>query len=84
MGNPNIFTAIVNDSVLMQVMVSGSGTRRGSEELREVFDLFSEGAWDNEGRTWGWDSVNRSFSNGRGKVLNGDVGEGDTVKVQWP
>ena len=50
----------------MRVMISGSGTRRGGEELREVFDLSSEGAWDNKGGTWGWDGVDRSFGNGRG------------------
>ena len=59
-------------------MISGSGTWRGGEELGEVLDLISKGTWDNEGGTWGQDGVNRSFNNGRGKVLNRDVGEGDT------
>ena len=68
---------VVDDGVLVRVMISGSDTRRGSEELGEVFDLVSEGARDNEGGAWGWDGVNWSFDDGRGKVLNWDVGEGD-------
>ena len=65
-------------------MIGGSGTRRGGEELREVFDLGSKGTWDNKGGTWGrdgawrWDGLDRSLNDGRGKVLNGDVSEGDT------
>ena len=59
-------------------MVSGSSTWRGSEELGEVFNLVSEGTWDNEGGARGWDGVDRSFDNGQGKVLNRDVSEGDT------
>ena len=59
-------------------MIGGSGTRRGGEELREVFNLVSEGARDNKSGAWGWDGVNRSFDDGRGKVLNGDVSKGDT------
>ena len=78
MGNPNFLAAIVNDSVLVWVMVSGSGTRWGSEELGKVFDLVSEGTRDNKGGAWGWDGVDRSFNDGWGKVLNGDVGKGDT------
>ena len=77
MGNLNFLAAIVDDSVLVQVMVSGSGTRRGGEELGEVFDLVGKGAWDNEGGAWGWDGVDQGFDDGWGKVLNGDVGEGD-------
>ena len=46
--------------------------------MGKVFDLISEGAWDNEGGAWGWDGVDRSFDNGRGKVLNRDVSERDT------
>ena len=78
MGDPNLFAAIVNDGVLVRVMISGSGTQWGGEELREMFDLVSEGAWDNEGGAWGWDGVDWSFDDGRGKVLNRDVSEGDT------
>ena len=59
-------------------MVSGGGTRRGGEELREMFDLVSEGTWDNKGWAWGRDGVNWSFDDRWGKVLNGDVGKGDT------
>ena len=79
MGNPNFLAAVVDDSVLVRVMIGGSGTRQGGEELGEVFDLVGEGTWDNEGGTWGWDGVDRSFDDGRGKVLNGDVSEGDAV-----
>ena len=84
MGNPNFLAAVVDDGVLVRVMISGSGTRWGGEELREVFDLVSEGTWDNKGGTWGWggawgwDGVDRSFDDRRGKVLNRDVSEGDT------
>ena len=78
MGDPNFLAAIVDDSVLVRVMIGSSGTRRGSEELREMFDLVGEGTWDDEGGAWGWDSVDRSFDDGRGKVLNGDVSEGNT------
>ena len=66
MGNPNFLATVVDDGVLVRVMISGSGTRRGGEELGEVFDLSSKGTWDNEGGAWGWDSVDRSFNNGRG------------------
>ena len=47
MGDPNFLAAIVDDGVLVQVMIGGSGTRRGGEELGEVFDLVGEGTWDN-------------------------------------
>ena len=69
---------IIDNGVLVQVMVSGSGTWRGGEELGEVFDLVSEGTWDNEGGAWRWDDVDQSFDDGQGKVLNGDVSKGDT------
>ena len=77
MGDPNFLATVVDDSVLMRVMIGGCGTWRGGEELGEVFDLVSEGARDNEGGAWGWNGVDRSFNDGRGKVLNGDVGEGN-------
>ena len=66
MGDPNFFAVVVNDGVLVRVMIGGGGTRRGGEELREVFDLVSEGTWDNEGRAWGWDGVDRGLDDGRG------------------
>ena len=78
MGNPNFLATVIDDSVLVRVMVGSSGTRRGGEELREIFDLVSEGTWDNEGGAWGWDGLDRRFDNRRGKVLNRDVGKGDT------
>ena len=46
--------------------------------MGEVLDLVSKGTWDNEGRAWGWDGVDGGLDDGRGKVLNGDVGKGDT------
>ena len=78
MGNPNFLATIVDDSVLMRVMIGGSSTQWGSEELGEVLDLVSKRTWDNKGGAWGWDGVNRSFDDGRGKVLNGDISEGNT------
>ena len=66
MGDPNFLTAVVDDGVLVRVMIGGGSTRRGGKELREVFNLVSEGTWDNKGGTWGWDGVNRSFDDGRG------------------
>ena len=78
MGDPNFLAAVVDDGVLVRVMIGGSSTRRGGEELGEVLDLVSKGTWDNEGRTWGRDGVDGSLDDGRGKVLNGDVGKGDT------
>ena len=60
-------------------MIGGSGTRRGSEELSKILDLVGEGTWDNKGGAWGWNGVDQSFDDGRGKVLNGDVGEGNAV-----
>ena len=44
MGDPNFLAVVVDDGVLVQVMIGGSGTWQGSEELGEVFDLVSEGA----------------------------------------
>ena len=78
MGDPNLFAAVVDDSVLVRVMIGGGSTRRGGKELGEVLDLVSKGTWDNEGGTWGWDGVDGSLDDGRGKVLNRDVSEGDT------
>ena len=78
MGDPNFLAAVVDDGVLVRVMVSGSGTRRGSEKLREMFNLVSEGSGNNEGGAWGWDGLDQSFDDRWGKVLNRDVGEGDT------
>ena len=59
-------------------MIGGGGTRWGGEELGEMLNLVSEGTWDNKGGAWGWNGLDRSFDDGRGKVLNGDVGEGNT------
>ena len=78
MGDPNFLAAVVDDGVLVRVMVGGCGTRRGGEVLGEVLDLVSEGTGDNEGRAWGWDGVDGGLDDGRGKVLNGDVGKGNT------
>ena len=78
MGNPNFLAAVVDDGVLVQVMISGSGTRWGGKELGKMFDLVSEGTRDDEGGAWGWDGVDWSFDNRWGKVLNRDVSEGDT------
>ena len=78
MRNPNFLATVVDNGVLVWVMIGGGGTRRGGEELRKVLDLVSKKTWDNEGGAWGWDGVNQSFDDGRGKVLNGDVGKGDT------
>ena len=78
MGNPNFLAAVVDDGVLMWVMIGGGSTRRGGEELREVFDLISKGTGDNEGGAWGWDGMDRSFDDGRGEVLNRDVSERNT------
>ena len=66
MGDPNFLAAIVDDGVLVRVMVGGGSTRRSGEELGEVLDLVSEGAWDNKGGTWGWDGVDGSLDDGRG------------------
>ena len=66
MGDPNFLAAVVDDGVLVRVMIGGSGTRRGGEELWEVLDLVSEGARDNKGGTWGWDGVDGSLDDGRG------------------
>ena len=79
MGNPKFLAAVVDDGVLVRVMISGSGTRRGGEKLGEVLDLVSEGTWDNESGAWGWDGVDGSLDDGWGKVLDGDVGEGNAV-----
>ena len=69
---------VVDDGVLVQVMISGGGTRWGGKELGEVFNLVSEGSWDNKGGTWGWDGLDWSFDDRRGKVLDGDISEVDT------
>ena len=66
MGDPNFLATVVDDGVLVWVMISGGGARRGGEELGKVFDLSSKGTWDNEGGAWGWDGVDRSFNNGWG------------------
>ena len=78
MGDPNFLAAVVDDGVLVRVMIGGGGTRRGGEELREVLDLVSERTGDNKGGAWGWDGLDRGFDDGWGKVLNGDVSEGNT------
>ena len=78
MGYPNLFATIVDDGVLVQVMINGSGTWWGGKELGKMFNLVSKGTRDDEGGAWGWDGVDRSFDNRRGKVLNRDVSEGDT------
>ena len=66
MGDPNFLAMVIDDGVLVRMMVSGGSTWWGSEELREVFDLVSEGTRDNEGGAWGWDGVDRSFNDRRG------------------
>ena len=66
MSDPNFLTAVVDDGVLVWVMIGGSSTRQGGEELREVFDLVSEGARDNKGGAWGWDGVDGGLNDRQG------------------
>ena len=73
-------------TVLVRVVVSGSGAGRDDEEVGKGFELAVEWVVDDRGdvfRSWGngcrgWDREDGSSSDRRWEILNGDVREGDT------
>ena len=76
----------VDDRVLVQVVVSGSGARRGGEEMGKGFKLVVKWVVDDGGdifrsrgnRCRGWDGEDGGSNDRRWEILNGDVREGDT------
>ena len=86
MGTPDLFTAFVDDSVLVRVDVVGKGARGGDPEMWEELVLGVErddrkGEFLEDGSGWGGrrDDGDRGFDNGGREVLNGDVREGNTI-----
>ena len=79
---PDLFTAFVDDSILVRVNVIGKGARRGGPKVREELVLSIEGD-DREGEFledrsgWGGrgNGGDRCFDDGGWEVLNRDVHE---------
>ena len=86
MGAPDLFSAFVNDSVLVRVDVVGEGAGRGGPEVWEEL-VFSVEGDDREGellkdrsrRGRRGDDGDGGFDNGGREVLNRDVREWDTL-----
>ena len=86
MGAPDLFSAFVNDGVLVGVDIVGEGAGRGGPEVWEEFVLGvvgndRKGELLKDGSGWGGrgDDSDGGFNNGGGKVLNWDVREWDAV-----
>ena len=86
MGAPDLFSAFVNDGVLVRVDVVGEGARRGGPEVREklVFgvagdDREREFLEDRSGRGRRGNDGDGCFNDRRWEILDGDVRKGDTV-----
>ena len=86
MRTPDLFTAFVDNGVLVGVDVVGEGAGRCSPEVREEFVLSvegddREGEFLKDGSRWGrrGNNGNGGFNDGRGKVFYWDVREQDAV-----
>jgi hypothetical protein len=80
---PDLLTAFVDDGVLVRVAVVGGGARWGGEEVWEELSFVEAGKQedgeDGSGRTWGGDTGDGGFCDGRWEVFDRDVSEGDAV-----
>ena len=86
MGAPDLFSAFVNDGVLVGVDGVGEGAGRGGPEMREELVL---GVWGNDregelledgsGRGGRGDDGDGGFNDGGREVFDGDVREWDAV-----
>ena len=86
MRTPNLFTAFVDDGVLVGVDVVGEGTGRGGPEVGEELvlgverdDREREFLKDRSGRGGRGDDGNRGFDNGGREILDWDIREWDAV-----
>ena len=86
MGAPDLFSAFVNDGVLVGVDVVGEGAGRGGPEVGEelVFGVAGdnrEGEFRKDRSRWGGrgNDGDGGFDNGGREILNGDVRKGNTV-----
>ena len=86
MGAPDLFSAFVNDGVLVRVDVIGEGAGRGGPEVREKFvlgvagdDREGEFLKDRSGRGGRGDDGDGCFNDGGREVLDWDVRERDAV-----
>jgi hypothetical protein len=81
LGAPDLFTALVDNSILVGVVGDGSGTRRGSKEVREELgfqsDRKGEVRKDGSGQGRRGNNSDRGFNNGRWEIFDEDVGKGD-------
>jgi hypothetical protein len=80
---PDFFATFVDDGILMRVVSNSGGARRGSEEMREELGFRGDGEWEVEEDRSGWgrrgNDGNGGFNDGWRKVLDGDIGEGDSL-----
>jgi hypothetical protein len=80
---PDLLTAFVDDGVLVGVAVIGDGARRGGEEVWEELGFVEvrerEDGEDGSGWTWGGDTGDGGFCDGRREVLDWDVGKWDAL-----
>jgi hypothetical protein len=80
---PDLLTAFVDDGVLMGMAVVGGGAGRGGKEVWEEFGFVEAGeredGEDGSGWTWGGDTGDRGFGDGRWEVLDWDVSERDAL-----
>ena len=86
MGTPDLFSAFVNDGVLVRVDVVGEGAGRGGPEMGKKLVFGVEGddgegefLGDRSGRGRRRDDGDGGFNNGGWEVLYWDVRERDTV-----
>ena len=86
MGAPDLFSAFVNDGVLVGVDVVGEGAGRGGPEMGEEFVLGvegddREGEFLRDGSGWGGrgDDGDGCLDDSGREVLNWDVREWDAV-----
>ena len=86
MGAPDLFSAFVNDGVLVGMDVVGEGAGRGGPEVGEelVFGVAGddrEGEFRKDRSRWGGrgNDGDRGFDYGGREIFNRDVRKGDSV-----
>ena len=86
MGTPDLFSAFVDNGVLVWVNVVGKGAGRGSPEVGEELvlgverdDREGEFLRDRSGRSGRGNDGDGCFNDGGREVFNGDVREWDAI-----
>jgi hypothetical protein len=80
---PDLLTMFIDDGVLMRVIGDGSGTKWGSEEMREELGFWGDGEQevreDRSEQGGGGDNGDGGFNDGQWEVFYRNVSKGDSL-----